>query len=92
MQWKNDKDDRKCQIKMKKMKLTKKNKKELKKALPVGTVLTISAAGSEMSNSAVLTDEETQDKSGIGSDLIRPKFAIMNPKLTYTLPKYQLTC
>ena len=65
---------------MKKMKLTKKNKKELKKALPVGTVLTISAAGSEMSNSAVLTDEETQDKSGIGSDLIRPKFAIMNPK------------
>ena len=39
-----------------------KNKKELKKALPVGTVLTISAAGSEMSNSAVLTDEETQDK------------------------------
>ena len=45
-----------------------------------------------MSNSAVLTDEETQDKSGIGSDLIRPKFAIMNPKLTYTLPKYQLTC
>lgn len=69
-----------------------KNKKELKKALPVGTVLTISAAGSEMSNSAVLTDEETQDKSGIGSDLIRPKFAIMNPKLTYTLPKYQLTC
>lgn len=69
-----------------------KNKKELKKALPVGTVLTISAAGSEMSNSAVLTDEETQDKSGIGSDLIRPKFAIMNPELTYTLPKYQLTC
>ena len=69
-----------------------KNKKELKTALPVGTVLTISAAGSEMSNSAVLTDEETQDKSGIGSDLIRPKFAIMNPELTYTLPKYQLTC
>lgn len=54
--------------------------------------MTISAAGSEMSNSAVLTDEETQDKSGIGSDLIRPKFAIMNPELTYTLPKYQLTC
>lgn len=45
-----------------------------------------------MSNFAVLTDEETQDKSGIGSDLIRPKFAIMNPELTYTLPKYQLTC
>ena len=54
-----------------------KNKKELKKALPVGTVLTISAAGSEMSNSAVLTDEETQDKSGIGSDLIRPKFELV---------------
>ena len=67
-------------------------KRQATGCLPIGVVLTIAATGSEMSNSAVLTDEETQDKSGIGSDLIRPKFAIMNPKLTYTLPKYQLTC
>ena len=69
-----------------------KNKKEIKKVLPVGVVLTISAAGSEMSDSSVLTNEETEEKVGAHSDLIRPKFAIMNPELTYTLPKYQLTC
>lgn len=69
-----------------------KGKKEIKKVLPVGVVLTISAAGSEMSDSSVLTNEETEEKAGTHSDLIRPKFAIMNPELTYTLPKYQLTC
>lgn len=64
----------------------------VEKALPVGTVLTISAAGSEMSDSSVLTNEETGRKCGVASDLIRPKFAIMNPELTYTLPKYQIAC
>ncbi len=55
--------------------------------------MTIAAAGSEISDSAVLTNEETQEKAGIStSDLIRPKFAIMNPDLTYTLPKYQIAC
>lgn len=62
------------------------------KALPVGVVLTIAAAGSEMSDSAVLTNEETGKKSGVNTDLVRPKFAVMNPELTFTLPKYQLTC
>jgi len=62
------------------------------KALPVGVVLTIAAAGSEMSNSAVLTNEEIGKKAGLGIELNRPKFAIMNPELTYTIPKYQLTC
>lgn len=62
------------------------------RALPVGAVLTISAAGSEMSDSAVLTNEETGKKAGFNSDIVRPKFAVMNPELTYTLPKYQLTC
>lgn len=61
-------------------------------AKPVGAVLTISAAGSEMSDSAVLTNEETGKKAGFNSDIVRPKFALMNPKLTYTLPKYQLAC
>ena len=64
----------------------------LKKSLPVGVVLTLAAAGSEMSNSSVLTNERTGKKKGLGTDLNRPRFAIMNPELTYTLPKYQLTC
>lgn len=55
-------------------------------------VLTLAAAGSEMSNSSVLTNERTGKKKGLGTDLNRPRFAIMNPELTYTLPKYQLTC
>ena len=53
-----------------------------RKSLPVGVVLTISAAGSEMSDSAVLTNEEIGKKSGLGTVLNRPKFAIMNPELT----------
>lgn len=61
-------------------------------AKPVGVVLTISAAGSEMSDSVVLTDEESHRKMGFNSDIVRPRFAVMNPELTYTLPKYQLTC
>ena len=61
-------------------------------ALPVGVVLTISAAGSETSDSAVLTNQETGKKAGINTDLIRPRFALMNPELTYTIPKYQLAC
>ncbi len=62
------------------------------RAKPVGVVLTISAAGSEMSDSAVITDEENHKKVGFNSDIVRPKFAVMNPEITYTLPKYQLTC
>ncbi len=62
------------------------------RALPVGAILTISAAGSETSNSSVLTNTETGSKRGLSSDLNRPKFAIMNPELTYTLPVYQVAC
>ena len=64
----------------------------VQKALPVGVILTISAAGSETSDSAVLTNEETGRKAGLSTDFNRPKFAVMNPELTYTLPKYQLAC
>jgi hypothetical protein len=67
-------------------------KVELTQSLPVGVVLTISAAGSETSDSAVLTNKETGQKVGLSTEFNRPKFAIMNPELTYTLPKYQLTC
>ena len=67
-------------------------KAKLTKTLPIGVVLTISAAGSELSDSAVLTDEATHAKRGLNTDLQRPRFAIMNPELTYTLPKYQVAC
>lgn len=62
------------------------------KNIPHANVLTISAAGSETSQSAVLTNEETREKRGLGSALNRPKFAILNPEFTYTLPKYQVAC
>jgi len=68
------------------------NEAVLNKSMPVGVVLTIAAAGSETSDSAVLTDEVTSTKRGLGSDFNRPKFAIMNPELLYTLPSYQLSC
>jgi alcohol dehydrogenase YqhD (iron-dependent ADH family) len=57
--------------------------------LPVGVILTISAAGSEMSNSSVITKEEGWLKRGCNTEYARCKFAIMNPELTYTLPPYQ---
>lgn len=61
-------------------------------ALPVGTILTIAAAGSEGSPSSVITKEEGMLKRGAGSDYIRPKFSILNPALTMTLPAYQTAC
>ena len=64
----------------------------LERSMPVGVVLTIPAAGSEMSNSSVLTNEEIGRKRGLSTDFNRPKFAIMNPELTYTLPDYQIGC
>ena len=67
-------------------------KQTVKKSLPVGVVLTLAAAGSETSDSAVLTNEETKIKRGLSTDFNRPAFAIMNPELTYTLPKYQVGC
>lgn len=60
-----------------------------KSCLPVASVLTIAAAGSEMSNSCVITNEETGEKRAYDDNLSRPKFAVMNPELTMTLPDYQ---
>jgi alcohol dehydrogenase YqhD (iron-dependent ADH family) len=62
----------------------------IEKALPIGVVLTIPAAGSEASTGAVITNEKR--KLVIGSGLLRPKFAIMNPELTFTLTKFQTSC
>ena len=60
--------------------------------LPLGVILTIAATGSEMSDSSVITKEEGLVKRGCNSDYCRPKFAIMNPELTMTLPDYQTSC
>ncbi|NLC45372.1 MAG: iron-containing alcohol dehydrogenase [Clostridiales bacterium] len=67
-------------------------KSKINDSLPLGVVLTLPAAGSEASPSSVLTNEDGWLKKGTGSDLIRPKFAIMNPELTFTLPAYQTAC
>jgi alcohol dehydrogenase YqhD (iron-dependent ADH family) len=66
--------------------------KPVEKSMPVGVILTISAAGSETSDSAVLTNDDTNEKRGLGTPFNRPKFAIMNPELTYSLPVYQIGC
>ena len=67
-------------------------KVQAKKALPVGTVLTIAAAGSEGSGDSVITKVEGMVKRGYGNECIRPRFSILNPALTQTLPAYQTAC
>ena len=64
-------------------------KAKAKDCLPVACVLTIPAAGSEMSESSVITNEDGDVKLGYSNDISRPKFAIMNPVRTFTLPAYQ---
>lgn len=61
-------------------------------ALPVGTILTLSASGSEMSSSAVITNEDGLYKRGFNSDYNRPLFSILNPELTYSVDKFQTGC
>ena len=65
------------------------HKRTAKACLPLGAVLTISAAGSETSASSVITNWETGEKRSCNSDIARPKFAVMNPELTFGLPDYQ---
>ncbi len=67
-------------------------KRQAKGCLPLGVILTLAATGSEMSDSSVITKEEGLVKRGYSSDYARPKFAIMNPELTMTLPDYQTAC
>ena len=57
--------------------------------MPIGVILTIAAAGSEMSDSSVITNGETKEKRGCNTNFCRPRFAIMDPTLTTTLPDYQ---
>ena len=65
------------------------HRKTTDRALPVATVLTIAAAGSEMSNGSVITNEKNGLKRDFGGEFLRPVFSLMNPALTLTLPAYQ---
>ena len=67
-------------------------KRQVKGCMPLGVILTLAATGSEMSDSSVITKEEGLVKRGYSSDFGRPKFAILNPELTMTLPDYQTAC
>ena len=67
-------------------------KAAVERSLPVGVVLTIPAAGSETSDSAVLTNEEDLSKRGLTTDHNRAAFAVLDPKLAATLPRYQVAC
>ncbi|MGA2493664.1 MAG: iron-containing alcohol dehydrogenase [Roseiarcus sp.] len=67
-------------------------KRELTRALPIGTVLTIPAAGSESSTGAVVTNEDGWIKRGFNSEFIYPKFSVLNPELAFTLPAFQVAC
>ena len=67
-------------------------KRKVTGCLPLGVILTIAATGSEMSKSSVITKEDGLIKRGCSSDFGRPRFAIMNPELTMTLPDYQTAC
>ncbi len=66
--------------------------KPVERALKVGTVLTIAAAGSEGSGDSVITKEEGMFKRGTGGEALRPVFSVLNPELTQTLPAYQTAC
>lgn len=68
------------------------NKDMPKAALPVGTVLTIPAAGSEASTGTVITNEEGDYKRAVNSELIYPRFSILNPELAFSLPTFQVAC
>lgn len=68
------------------------HKVEPTKSLPLGVILTISASGSELSDSCVVMDDKTKIKQGFNSDVVRPMFAIMNPEITYSVNKYQTGC
>ena len=63
-----------------------------KQALPVGTVLTIAASGSEGSLDSIITNEKTLEENGAEADCLRPCFSVLDPALTESLPAYQTAC
>lgn len=67
-------------------------KAEIHKAMPIITILTVSAAGSEMNNNAIISNKETNEKKGCKSPLFIPKVSFLDPSVTYTVNKYQTAC
>jgi len=67
-------------------------KVESKGALPIASILTLAATGSEMNSGTVVTNQETKEKNGWGSEFTSPKFSILDPTLTYTVSKHQTAC
>jgi len=67
-------------------------KVESKGALPIATILTLAATGSEMNAGTVVTNQETKEKNGWGSEFTNPKFSILDPTLTYTVSNHQTAC
>ncbi len=61
----------------------------VKKALPIGTVLTFAGTGSEMNGNAVISNEQTEEKLAIHHDILRPRFSILDPTYTFSVPKNQ---
>ena len=61
----------------------------IKKALPIGTILTFAGTGSEMNGNAVISNEETEQKLAIHNDVLRPRFSILDPTYTFTVPRNQ---
>ena len=66
------------------------DRKNYKTALPLGSVLTLPATGSEMNYYAVISRTETKEKKGMGGPLLYPQFSILDPETTYTLPTQQV--
>lgn len=67
-------------------------KASVSQALPIGTIMTLPGTGSEGSNGAVISNEKTHEKKDMMHDALRPKFVLMNPELTFTLPTFQTAC
>ena len=67
-------------------------KAEIQKAMPIIAILTMSAAGSEMNNNAIISNKETHEKKGIKSPLFIPKVSFLDPTITYSVNKYQTAC
>jgi NADP-dependent alcohol dehydrogenase len=70
--------------------LSRRNEVSISAALPIGTVLTLPATGSEMNGNAVVTRWETKDKLAFGSDIVLPKFSILDPLVVFSLPEKQV--
>ena len=70
--------------------LSRRNEVSVKKALPLGTVLTLPATGSEMNSTAVVTRWETKDKFAFASDYVMPVFSILDPEVVFSLPQIQV--